>query len=64
MKVYKTATSKQIAEIYRQVADQFSEHSTTFLLEITAERVRLAKLNPNCDSSDVVDALIKEGIYK
>jgi len=60
----KRQTSRRIAEIYRDVEAQFEDKSTEFLLEVTAERVRLERLIPDCDHGHVADALIKEGIYK
>lgn len=60
----KRATAKRIAQIYREVEDEFEEHSTAFLLEITAERVRKARVIPNCDCGHVTDALVKEKVYK
>ena len=60
----KRETAKRIARIYLEVEKEFEEHSTAFILEITAERARIHKVLPDCDCGHVADALIKEGVYK
>jgi GTP cyclohydrolase I len=60
----KRKTSKRIAEIYNEVEAGFDEKATEFLLEVTAERVRLERLITDCDHGHVADALIQEGVYK
>lgn len=60
----KAETAQSIVKIYNEAEEEFDEHSTAFILEVVAERVRMAQIIKNCDVGHVVDALIQEGVYK
>lgn len=55
--------AQKIKLIYEDVDREFPNKSTAFVLEVTAERVRVQKVKRECDCCDVAEALfvVQEG---
>lgn len=47
----------RIKEVFDEAEKEFSDKSTEFILEITAQRVRDRKIKRDCDAGDVAEAI-------
>lgn len=53
----KPETKRRLEELFLEVDSKFSDKSTAFILEVTAERARIMGIKRDCDCSDVAEVL-------